>query len=129
MTVTELRLINARYLSDQCGGITKFAERVSRTQGQVTHIIGKHPIKGIGHRLARHIEKSFSKPVGWLDATHTDHKPATHPNDAGVNDTAGRYNATPIGADDAALLALINGLSHHNKALIVSLARALSRAQ
>lgn len=67
MTLKAIRRRNLRCLADQVGGITRLAERLGKTQSQVSHVIGRSPIKGIGDRLAAQAEKLFDKPVGWLD--------------------------------------------------------------
>lgn len=61
---------NARTLSKNCGGQVQFADRIQRQPNQINHIIGPNPSKNIGKRLARHIEKCFGKPEGWLDRNH-----------------------------------------------------------
>ncbi len=62
-----VRLWNARLLADREGGITRFADKIKRSQSQASHIIGKNPIKRISGKLARHIESSFGVDDGWLD--------------------------------------------------------------
>lgn len=71
MDVYEIRRINTRRLADSVGGISALAERLGKSQGQISHIIGTNPIKNIGPRIAREIEAAFSKDHGWLDALHT----------------------------------------------------------
>lgn len=66
---------NARGLAKDCGGQVQFADRIHRQPNQVNHIIGANPIKNIGKRLARHIEKCFGKPEGWLDRNHLKTEP------------------------------------------------------
>lgn len=78
-TVTETRLINARTIAAQVGGQSSFARRMSSSRQQVNHIIGANPIKPIGDRLARKIERTFGYPVGWLDQSH---EPVGAPEDA-----------------------------------------------
>ena len=68
----EIRRTNARYLSDSVGGVTAFAEKLEKSQSQMSQVIGQKPIKNIGARLARQIESTFCKPNGWLDNVHFD---------------------------------------------------------
>lgn len=49
------------------GSITAAAERLGKSQGQVSHFGGKSPIKNIGDDIAAEIEKAWGKPLGWLD--------------------------------------------------------------
>jgi hypothetical protein len=49
------------------GGITAAAERLGKSQGQVSHFGGKSPIKNIGDDIAAEIERAWGKPVGWMD--------------------------------------------------------------
>lgn len=70
MTITHVRLSNARDLAAQCGGQQRFADRLYMSRQQASHIIGVRPHKNIGHELARRIESVFEMPVGWLDLDH-----------------------------------------------------------
>lgn len=70
MDVYEIRLANGRYLATKEGGISKFASKIEKSQGQVSHIIGKNPIKPIGSSIAREIEKKCGKSHGWMDLVH-----------------------------------------------------------
>lgn len=68
--ITEIRLDNARQLAEQAGGTSAFAARIDREPTQASRFMGKNPSKGIGAKLARHIEERFGKPRGWLDTDH-----------------------------------------------------------
>lgn len=68
--ISEIRLENARRLAEQAGGTTQFAARVDREPTQMSRVMGSNPTKNIGSRLARHFEKCFGKPVGWMDKDH-----------------------------------------------------------
>lgn len=63
----QVRRENARWLSQQCGGPTIFADRVGIAGARVSHLIGPNPVKNIGGATARRIENAFGKPIGWLD--------------------------------------------------------------
>lgn len=66
----DIRLENARALSKSVGGNAMFADKVDRSATQISRIMGKNPTIKIGPRMARHIEKCFGKPDGWLDTDH-----------------------------------------------------------
>ena len=66
-TIKEIRRSNARQLRDQAGGNSSFAKRIDREPTQTSRFLGDNPTKNIGDDLARHIEKCFNKPLGWLD--------------------------------------------------------------
>lgn len=70
MDINEIRRKNAHYLSESVGGITAFADKLDKSQPQISHLIGDKPIKNIGPKIARQIEKAFNKAHGWLDHPH-----------------------------------------------------------
>lgn len=72
MNVKEIRRKNLRALSRKVGGVTQLAERLSKLQSQISHLIGTNPIKNIGDKLATQVEKAFNLPHGWLDHLHPD---------------------------------------------------------
>lgn len=65
-----IRYNNTRILVDQVGGVSNFANRINKGQSQTSQFAGTTPIKGIGNKVAREIEKAFGKPHGWLDIVH-----------------------------------------------------------
>ncbi|TKI02307.1 LexA family protein [Martelella alba] len=69
-TIDEIRRDNARKLRDSSGGNSFFSSLLDREPTQISRIIGKNPTKKIGDDLARHMEKCFSLPAGWLDQEH-----------------------------------------------------------
>ncbi|HGE6138844.1 TPA: S24 family peptidase [Vibrio cholerae] len=69
-TAEENRIDNARYLARTVGGISAFAEKIEREPTQVSRFMGSNPTKGIGTKMARHIEDVFGMPNGWLDINH-----------------------------------------------------------
>jgi len=71
MIISEIRLHNMRALAKQIGGITAMANRLDKTQGQISHLIGSNPIKNIGSRIAREVDNAFGLPEGWMDQDHT----------------------------------------------------------
>jgi SOS-response transcriptional repressor LexA len=70
MHVKDIRRINLKALARSVGGVTKLAERLEKSQSQISHLIGTNPIKKIGDKFAAHVERIFSKPHGWLDQEH-----------------------------------------------------------
>jgi hypothetical protein len=71
MNQKNTRLQNVRNLVSEEGSLAAFAERIERTPAQASMIAGKNPQRGIGDKIARHIEVCFNKPEGWLDETHS----------------------------------------------------------
>lgn len=67
MNVKEIRRNNLRMLARSVGGVTCLAERLARSQSQISHLIGTNPVKNIGDKLAAEVERVFEKPIGWLD--------------------------------------------------------------
>lgn len=72
MDNAQIRYRNIRYLIElngglNSGGLTRVAERLGKSQGQVSHFAGENPIKNIGNKVARDIETAFDKPRGWMD--------------------------------------------------------------
>lgn len=99
MTITSIRLENARRLAEQHGGQQRFADRMNMSRQQASHIIGKTPHKGIGHQLARRIEETFEMPIGWLDL---DHQTPARVNDDAVDVPLLRASITTAAAGNSA---------------------------
>ncbi|ENP8180881.1 LexA family protein [Vibrio cholerae] len=70
-TAEEIRRANARELAKSVGGNAAFSDRIERSTTQVSRFMGKKATTKIGPRMARHIEKCFGKPEGWLDIDHS----------------------------------------------------------
>lgn len=70
LMIDAVRRWNARYLADQMGGVMRFAERIGRSQSQVSQVIGKRPIKKLERVFCAHIETEFGLSPGWLDVPH-----------------------------------------------------------
>lgn len=68
--IKDIRRENMRALAESIGGITAMAKRLEKSQSQISHLIGPHPIKNIGDKIAAEIEKIFGKPRGWMDKQH-----------------------------------------------------------
>lgn len=69
-TIQEIRRINARKLRDGVGGNSFFATMIDREPTQTSRFMGDGATKNIGDAMARHIEKCFDLPLGWLDQEH-----------------------------------------------------------
>jgi hypothetical protein len=67
LTIEQIRHLNARLLVDEAGSQSKFAERMEQSRQQVSHYASRTPIKNIGSALARRIEVTFQRPIGWMD--------------------------------------------------------------
>lgn len=83
MNVKEIRRKNLRAIARSVGGVTQLAERMGKSQSQISHLIGTNPVKNIGDRFAAEVEKIFIKPHGWLDHEHQ-----------GIQEENGIYQAT-----------------------------------
>lgn len=70
MNIKLTRRENLRILAKSVGGITRLADRLNKTQSQISHLIGNKPIKNIGDKIATQVEEAFNKPSGWLDRQH-----------------------------------------------------------
>lgn len=69
-SIYDIRRFNAQLLSEYCGSMASFSERIGRAQTQVSRLMGKNPTRNIGDKLARHIESCFCLPAYWLDRQH-----------------------------------------------------------
>jgi phage repressor protein C with HTH and peptisase S24 domain len=70
MDIAQIRRDNARDLSNKCHGISAFAEKLGKSQSQISSMIGTNPTKNIGNKIAREIETAFGLPHGWMDVCH-----------------------------------------------------------
>ncbi len=69
-TIHDIRRSNARKLRDGVGGNSSFATMIDREPTQTSRFMGDGATKNIGDSMARHIEKCFDLPIGWLDQEH-----------------------------------------------------------
>ncbi|CAI2423775.1 Uncharacterized HTH-type transcriptional regulator CBU_1416 [Serratia fonticola] len=92
-TNEEIRRENARKLRDSTGGNSSFSNFINREPTQISRVIGKNPTKRIGEDLARHIERCFNLPEGWLDREHHKNNEVTSPD---VSDTELRIQMVPV---------------------------------
>lgn len=75
MDIKDIRRDNARWLlAEDPEGKTGFMSKTGKDDSHVSQLLGKNPIKNIGHKIAREIETGYEKPKGWLDIIHADVK-------------------------------------------------------
>ena len=67
MNVKSIRRENLRALAQSVGGISRLADRLNKSQSQLSHLIGQRFIKNIGDKIATEVENAFNKSPGWLD--------------------------------------------------------------
>lgn len=92
-TIYEIRRENARKLRDGVGGNTYFANLIEREPTQTSRFLGDNATKNIGEDMARHIERCFDVPAGWLDK---EHKPSDVASAKEVTDTELNYQMVPV---------------------------------
>ncbi|QFT55603.1 hypothetical protein FIU95_13695 [Microbulbifer sp. THAF38] len=78
MEAGEIRLKNARRLSEEFASLKGFSEALGITQSQLSQLIGPNPRRLIGTTMARRIETVCKKDKGWLDVIHA-HKARIEP--------------------------------------------------
>lgn len=66
-TACEIRRDNLKAYEKSVGGREALCEKIGRTAKQMSPLIGTNPIRCIGDRLARAIEKKVGLERGWLD--------------------------------------------------------------
>ncbi|QXC99350.1 LexA family protein [Klebsiella sp. PL-2018] len=92
-TIQQIRRDNARKLRDGVGGNSFFATMIDREPTQTSRFMGDNPTKGIGDAMARHIEKCFDLPEGWLDSQHQTTNISKNPD---VCDTQRTISKVPV---------------------------------
>lgn len=92
MNVKDIRRQNLRALARIVGGVSKLAERLEKSQSQISHLIGTNPVKNIGDKFAAHVERIFNKPYGWLDQMHAGEEGAIYQ----LNTAAQAYYQIPL---------------------------------
>ncbi len=132
LTTEDIRRWNARVLADRVGGVARFAEQIERAQAQVSHVIGKNPIKPIESKLARHIESACNVPVGWLDSPHVRdwlniHAPAWAERLRAELAAVGVSvdSAAPVSGPEAELMTLYGLMSDRARAQLLAIAHIL----
>ena len=59
--------IEAGRTGGRAGGLAMLAKKLGKEQAQVNHFASEQPIKNIGPKIARQIDKVFGNEPGWLD--------------------------------------------------------------
>jgi len=70
MNISQIRYKNAQYLAELAGGVGAVAEKLGKSQPQVSHLLAETPVKNIGNKIAGQFEEAFNKPEGWLSDLH-----------------------------------------------------------
>lgn len=129
MDAKSARTANIRSFVSAAGGPTTFANRYgdagpSRSvwsQAQVSQWISVEHPKGIGHALAREIERRLGLSPGWMDHDHAA--------DRSVDMTAtGAHASATISPDDRAILDLYHAMTPDRKAAWAAAGRAFAES-
>jgi hypothetical protein len=67
--VSEIRRERLREHAATVGGPAKLAEKLDKSDSQISQLIGKNPKRNIGRKLARAIELKLQLDPYWLDGT------------------------------------------------------------
>lgn len=97
MDIKTLRWQKTRRLVVEAGGISRFAERIDRTQQQANRFAGPNPVTGIGNKIARLIETSFNLDPNYLD--RQEDKPGCNLNEPAINGVDAIFKADKSAAD------------------------------
>lgn len=87
--VYDVRRRNLRRLADALGGPAKLADKLGRSESQISQLIGKTSTRNIGDRLARDVEKISKLREGSLD----------FPSELMVQDKGGTYGIVETGPE------------------------------
>lgn len=74
--IDDIRAENMRQLATECGGNAQLAERLGRSESQISQWINRSTNYGTGKPrgmrsgTARWIETTMGKPKGWIDQDH-----------------------------------------------------------
>ncbi|MCZ6803261.1 MAG: hypothetical protein O7D86_04825 [Proteobacteria bacterium] len=69
-TTTNIRRKNLRFLVKKEGGITRLAEKLSKSKSHLSQLTSSGASRGMGARLAREIERRLNLGMGWMDISH-----------------------------------------------------------
>ncbi len=84
-TVEEIRVSKLIALKDQMGSVRQLADRLGKSESQVSQWLNKSTNSGTGKprgmsaTTARYIEGVFGKPTGWMDAETSETQPNVAP--------------------------------------------------
>jgi phage repressor protein C with HTH and peptisase S24 domain len=70
-TIKDVRRQNMQTLAERFPSRAQFSEHIGKSPSQINQIIGKTPLKEVGHKMAREVEKVFGLPEGWMDTDHS----------------------------------------------------------
>lgn len=93
MNIKTLRWQKTRKLVSDVGGISRFAEKIGRSQSQVNRFAGPNPVTGIGDKIARLIEKSFSLDYAYLDKQGSEDDDLSRPAETALDAIKQAYKA------------------------------------
>jgi hypothetical protein len=68
--LSEIRRDNLRTIAKDLGGASVLADKTGKSEGQISHLIGKNAKKPIRVRIARQLEDKLGLPAGYLDRVH-----------------------------------------------------------
>lgn len=122
MDITEIRYRNARYLAESVGGINAVADKLGKSQPQVSHLLADNPVKNIGNKIARQFEVAFNKPKDWLDHSHHELWGGIQPTKQNIDDTAQEVEG--LSADALEFARLWQELPPEQRAVLQSTAQA-----
>lgn len=71
MDIHDVRILHLRRIADQLGSHAELARRADIDPALLSRLIGSHPTKHIGNRLARRIEHNLQLDQGSLDQLPT----------------------------------------------------------
>lgn len=128
-TIQEIRRINARKLAARAGSDAIFADRVGISPSRVSQLIGKTPVKNIGHTTARRMESALGEEPGWLDVLHDEvAKPSVAGKRTPVKSKTGDAVNDEVGADEIMdLIAAYKNALPKDRKLAVSNLRASAK--
>lgn len=85
MDIKTLRWQKTRRLVSEAGGISRFADRIERSQQQANRFAGPNPVTGIGNKIARLIETAFGRKYGYLDKPEGSDSNLSEPADSPID--------------------------------------------
>lgn len=65
--IAEVRRNRLRKVAKDLGGPAKLAQKVEKSESQISQLIGKNPTRNVGRGLAREIETTLNLEKWWLD--------------------------------------------------------------
>lgn len=99
-TVDQIRTINLWILSDEFGGPASFADYIGKDRSQVSQWLNNSidsssgKPRNISGASCRQIETICSKQIGWMDVSHSEHKPAPTGTQTNISQSAAKLIST-----------------------------------